>query len=184
MLSGGNAALLETETGWECIQFRSADLVAPDVWQLSGLLRGQRGSVPGRAQIGARLVMLDAAVVRARLGGETLGVEMMWKAVTDDTAMAETFEDQAGRPWPVAHLRRVGDQLSWTRRGADVPESWALPEAENAGRFAVAFDFGSGFSASEIVEVPSAVWPVGAVAARVAEIGPDGRIGAWQSCGA
>ena len=184
VLSGGNAALLETEAGWECIQFQSADLVAPDVWQLSGLLRGQRGSVPGRAQIGARLVMLDAAVVRARLGGETLGVEMMWKAVTDDTAMAETFEDQAGRPWPVAHLRRVGDQLSWTRRGADVPESWALPEAENAGRFAVAFDFGSGFSASEIVEVPSAVWPVGAVAARVAEIGPDGRIGAWQSCGA
>ena len=28
------------------------------------------------------------------------------------------------------------------------------------------------------------VWPEGAVAARVAEIGPDGRTGAWQSCAA
>lgn len=184
VLSGGNAALLETEAGWECVQFQSADLVAPDVWQLSGLLRGQRGSVPGAAQIGARLVLLDAAVTRASLGGETLGVEMIWKPGTDDDAATLIFEDQAGLPWPVAHLRREGDQLSWTRRGADVAESWALPEAENAGRFAVAFDFGAGFATSEVVEAPSAVWPEGAVAARVAEIGPDGRTGAWQSCAA
>ena len=184
VLAGGNAALLETGAGWECIQFQSAELVAPDVWHLSGLSRGQRGSVPGEAGIGARLVLLDAAVARAPLGGEAIGVEMMWNVLKDDEATALNFEDRAGLPWPVAHLRRVGEQLSWTRRGAEIPESWALPEAENVGRFAVAFDFGEGFAASDIVEQPFAVWPEGAVAARVAEIGPDGRAGAWQSCAA
>ncbi len=181
VLSGGNAALLETDAGWECVQFQMAELVAPDIWRLSGLLRGQRGSLPGAAQIGARLVMLDTALVRASLGGETLGVEMLWKAVTDDAATALIFEDQAGLPWPVAHLRRMGDVLSWTRRGAGVPQSWALPEAENAGRFAAEFDMGNGFGARAIFDTPWTEWLEGAIAARVAEMGPDGRLGPWRS---
>jgi hypothetical protein len=181
VLSGGNAALLETDAGWECVQFQMAELVAPDIWQLTGLLRGQRGSLPGTAQTGARLVLLDTALARASLGAETLGVEMMWKAVTDDAATALIFEDQAGLSWPVAHLRRTGDVLSWTRRGADVPQSWALPEAENAGRFAAEFDMGAGFGSRAIFDTPWAEWPEGAIAARVAEMGPDGRLGPWRS---
>ncbi|MEP1169765.1 MAG: hypothetical protein ABJI13_00805, partial [Alphaproteobacteria bacterium] len=179
VLSGGNAALLKTATGWECVQFEQADLIAPDTWRLTGLLRGQRGSISGDAAIGARLVMLDAAVARARLGGEAYGGELVWQAATDDTPQTAMFEDRADLPWPVAHLRVRDGQLSWTRRGADVPQSWAMPEAENAGRFAVAFDMGSGFGAQSVVEVPFANWVEGAMAARVAEIGQDGRTGLW-----
>jgi len=73
--------------------------------------------------------------------------------------------------------------LSWVRRGADLPESWALPEGDNAGRFAVAFDLGVGFAEAEAVNVPSAAIPGGAIAARVAEIGADGRTGRWVSIG-
>ncbi|CAN0494487.1 unnamed protein product, partial [Scytosiphon promiscuus] len=65
------------------------------------------------------------------------------------------------------------------RRGSDVPESWAMPEAENAGRFAVGFDMGAGFGDPVVVNVPFVEWPVGAASARVAEIGADGRTGLW-----
>ena len=179
VLSGSNAALLETAAGWECVQFEQADLIAPDTWRLTGLLRGQRGSVPGDAAIGARLVMLDAAVARARLGGEAYGAELVWQARADDIPQTAMFEDRAGLPWAVAHLRVRADQLSWTRRGSDVPESWAMPEAENAGRFAVGFDMGAGFGDPVVVNVPFVEWPVGAASARVAEIGADGRTGLW-----
>ncbi|KCZ66214.1 hypothetical protein L53_02520 [Hyphomonas sp. L-53-1-40] len=161
------------------MQFERADLIAPDTWRLTRLLRGQRGSVPGDAAIGARLVMLDAAVARARLGGEAYGAELVWQARADDIPQTAMFEDRAGLPWPVTHLRVQDGQLSWTRRGSDVPESWAMPEAENVGRFAVAFDMGAGFGAQTVVEAPFADWVEGANAARVAEIGPDGRTGFW-----
>ena len=103
-------------------------------------------------------------------------------------AFARSLQRGTGLPMLLQH-RPGAIAGRWVRmiedgRGADVAESWALPEAENAGRFAVAFDFGAGFAAPEVVEAPSAVWPEGAVAARVAEIGPDGRTGAWQSCAA
>ena len=179
VFSGGNAALLETVAGWECVQFEQADLIAPDTWRLTGLLRGQRGSLSGEAAIGARLVILDAAVARASLHGEAYGAELVWRTATDDTPQTAMFEDRAGLPWPVAHLRVRAGQLSWTRRGADVPQSWAMPEAENAGRFAVEFDMGSGFGAQSVVETPFADWVEGAMAARVAEIGQDGRTGYW-----
>ena len=73
VLAGGNAALLETDAGWELIQFREADLTGPGTWRLRGLLRGQGGSVSGAAEAGARLVLLDEAVQRADLPAMELG---------------------------------------------------------------------------------------------------------------
>ncbi len=69
--------------------------------------------------------------------------------------------------------------LSWVRRGPDLPESWALPEGENTGQFAVQFDLGAGFGDEARIEGASAEIPSGAIAARVAEIGADGRTGEW-----
>ncbi|MBU1287923.1 MAG: hypothetical protein KJ871_09385 [Alphaproteobacteria bacterium] len=70
------------------------------------------------------------------------------------------------------------------RRGADAATNWAFPEAANAGRFAVEVDTGSGFGARFDVTMPSATLAPGAVAARVAETGADGRVGPWVSIGA
>jgi len=81
----------------------------------------------------------------------------------------------------VAHLKANGDELSWTRRGADLPESWALPEGANSGNFAVQADTGSGFSGGITVSEAHAAVPSGAVAVRVAAIGADGRYGPWVS---
>ena len=181
VLSGSNSALLETAEGWELVQFRTATLVAPGVWELSGLLRAQRGSISAPADVGARLVLLDSAVQRAPVSAEEVGASLQWQASPGDAANVLAFEDRAGLPWRVAHLRESDGGLVWTRRGADVPESWALPEAENTGRFAVEFDTGAGFAGQVIVEAAGASLPAGAEAARVAAIGADGRTGPWVS---
>ncbi|WP_340692167.1 hypothetical protein [Hyphomonas sp.] len=172
-----------TNAGWELIQFASAELVGVDTWELSGLLRGQQGSMSGSAETDARLVLVDAAVVRASVGPGEVGLGMDWRAAAGEVATSLVFEDVAGLPWPVAHLRRSGDQLQWIRCGADVAESWTFPEAANEGRFAVEVDTGSGFGSRFDVAVSEAPLPGSATAARVAEIGTDGRTGPWVSIG-
>ncbi|WP_290936525.1 hypothetical protein [Hyphomonas sp.] len=180
VLSGGNMLLLETGEGWELIQFETADLVGPDQWALSGLLRGQRGSVSAAAEAGARVLLLDSADALAAVSPDEIGVALDWRGPQDEPVPV-SFADEGGRPWPVCHLRAVEGQLSWVRRGVDLPESWALPEGDNAGQFAVQFDTGAGFTGETRLETPSAAIPAGAVAARVAEIGADGRTGPWVS---
>lgn len=183
VLGGGNAALLETDAGWELIQFASTELVGVDTWELGGLLRGQQGSVSGSAETDARLVLMDAAVVRASVDPGEVGLGMDWRTAGGEVAVTLAFETIASLPWSVAHLRWSGDQLQWTRRGADVAESWTFPEAANEGWFAAEVDTGSGFGSRFDVAVPEATLPGGATAARVAEIGTDSRTGPWVSIG-
>ena len=183
VLSGGNRLLVETVEGWEMVQFETAELIGPEEWRLSGLLRGQQGSPGAAAEAGARVLLLDGSDVIAAPSPGEFGAELLWRAAGMEESESLAFEDEGGRPWPVCHLRADDATLSWTRRGAGLPESWALPEAENSGRFAVAFDSGGGFGEAETVEAASASIPGGAVAARVAEIGADGRTGRWVSIG-
>ncbi|MCA8900292.1 MAG: glycoside hydrolase/phage tail family protein [Hyphomonas sp.] len=179
VLAGGNRLLVETEAGWELLQFRTATAVAADIWELSGLLRGLRGSVSAAAPAGARAVFLDGADTVATLSPEETGLLLDWRIAGGEELQAFAFADEGGRPWPVCHLRARNGSLSWTARGPDMPESWALPEAENAGRFAVAFDTGSGFGAETLVEAPQVSLVPGSIRARVAGIGVDGRTGPW-----
>nr|WP_321490386.1 glycoside hydrolase/phage tail family protein [uncultured Hyphomonas sp.] len=179
VLSGGNALLLETVEGWELLQFGTAELVGLELWALSGLLRAQRGSVSAAAEAGARVLLLDGSDVMPALSPSEIGLDLAWQVSGDDEPQSLAFNDEGGRAWPVCHLKASGTQLSWVRRGADLPESWALPEAGNTGRFAVQFDTGAGYGAEAVVETPFAEIPSGAIAARVAEIGADGRTGKW-----
>nr|WP_321361343.1 glycoside hydrolase/phage tail family protein [uncultured Hyphomonas sp.] len=181
VLSGGNALLLETGEGWERLQFATAELVGPELWALSDLLRAERGSVSAPAVAGARVLLLDGSDVLAEVLPLEIGLELGWRTTGDDASLSAVFADEGGRPWPVSHLRASGELLSWVRRGPDLPESWALPEGENTGRFAVQFDTGAGFGGEAVLESPSAAIPSGAIAARVAEIGADGRMGRWVS---
>jgi hypothetical protein len=179
VLSGGNGLLLETAEGWELLQFRTAELVGPDLWALSGLLRAQRGSVSAAAEAGARVLLLDGSDVMPALSPSEIGLDLTWQVSGDDEPQSLSFHDEGGRAWPVCHLKASGTQLSWVRRGASLPESWSLPEADNTGRFAVQFDTGAGYGDEAVVEMPLAEIPFGAIAARVAEIGADGRTGKW-----
>ena len=135
------------------------------------------------ALAGARVLLLDGSDAVAAVSADEIGSELTWRAAGADDGTVLAFEDRGGLPWPVAHLQAADGTLSWTRRGADLPESWALPEGDNTGRFAVSFDMGSGFGDAAGVAEAAATIPSGAVAARVAEIGADGRIGPWVSIG-
>lgn len=183
VLAGANSALLETDAGWELIQFAAAELTGPDSWRLSRLLRGQGGSVSGAAAAGARLVLLDGAVQRVTLGGLDVGRALLWKAGGSSEAQTVVFEARQALPWQPCHLRVTGGIATWLRRGADIPDSWAFPDDAAGGRFAAEFDFGSGFGSRLTTELPSCPVPEGTLALRVAEVGPDGRTGPWLSIG-
>lgn len=72
----------------------------------------------------------------SRVSPGEVGLAMDWRTAGGEVAATLAFGNMAGLPWSVAHLRRSGDQLQWTRRGADLAESWTFPEAANDGRFA------------------------------------------------
>lgn len=181
MLAGGNAALLETEAGWELVQFRAAELVGAERWRLSGLLRGQGGRPSGAAETGARLVLLDDAVVRASVSGLEAGLALLWRAAGLGEAADAVFEDRAGLPWAPARLAAGTGLVRWARRGRDVPDNWDLPDPARAVTFAVEADFGAGFTPHAETALTEMAWPAGALALRIAEIGTDGRIGEWLS---
>ncbi len=177
LLAGANTAYLETSDGWECLQFQTADLIAPDQWRLSNLLRGLAGTSSGEAIAGARLVFRDAAIQRASFAANDWNAELLWRAGRHSTPQTYAYAHRAGLPWPVAHLRRRAHVISWTRRGADVPDNWTLPEASNDGRFTIERDFGSGFQAP--IEQAAASIPItpGLQRVRIAAVGADGRNG-------
>ena len=83
------------------------------------------------------------------------------------------------------HLRARWDggdlHIDWTRRGADISESWALPDAENSGKFQLEFWDANAALSTESVLSPEYIGrpPWGASEVRVAEIGLDGRVGAY-----
>lgn len=188
ILNGANAALLETGAGWELIQFQTAELVSEDVYRLSGLLRGLQGSSIGAAAAGARFVLLDEAAVQAQLQPGEIGLDLVWQAEGNTGSETLAYQARSRLPWRIGHLRAQavsggGWAVSWTRRGADIAQSWALPEAQNAGRFAIEVDMGAGFGgAFETLSADALIGP-GALAVRVAEIGPDGRVGERVSLG-
>jgi broad specificity phosphatase PhoE len=140
VLAGGNAAAVETEDGWELVQFRTAELVGEDIWRLDGLLRGQQGTesaMTAGAPAGAVVVLLDAEPARAVSPRAERGLPLIWRAgptggpgggpLVSEVAYAVTGLHD--RPWSPAHVRaeaRVdgGFHLSWTARSRMDGDRW------------------------------------------------------------
>jgi hypothetical protein len=157
VLAGANAAALETPEGeWEAIQFRDAALVAPDTYELSGLLRGQAGTETAmRAPLaaGARFVLLDGALAELGLTEAERGLARVWaygpapKPMDDPSYLRETrsFAGVGLRPLSPVHVRAQrlagGDiALSWVRRtriGGDSWEGIDVPLGEEAELYEV-----------------------------------------------
>ena len=187
VMLGANRLLVEAADGWELIGYCSAELIDKDTHRLSGLLRGLRGTKASQIEAGARCVVLDSAVEAASLPAEQIGTELQWQAVSDLVAgplQAETFVSKGALAYRPGHLRAhwQGDDLhiNWTRRGKDVPESWALPEVENTGQFDIVLSGDAGNLGSWLSDTASITLtpPPDAKWVKVAEIGPDGRRGA------
>ena len=140
VLAGANAVAVRAANGeWEIVQYRDAELMAGDVWRLSGLLRGQQGTDAARragAQAGALVVWLNDALVRASVSSAERGLELIWRAVAagappGGATAAEVVEPWRGvqaRPLSPCHLRARredgGVRLTWTSRTRIDGDRW------------------------------------------------------------
>ena len=156
-LAGANTAAVRNADGdWEVIQFRSATLIAPGVYALRTLLRGQAGKEgamrPG-IPLGAPFVLLDAQVARVDLTPDEIGLAAQWRngpAARDighpSYASAEhAFRGIGMRPLSPVHVRverdASGDLLiSWIRRTRKGGETWdvlEVPLSEDVERYEI-----------------------------------------------
>ena len=141
LLNGANAAAVRSVSGaWEIVQFENADEIAPSLWKLTGVLRGQLGTddaMLAGAATGADFVVLDEAVRPAGLRDSETGLALIWRAgPTGQEFSATTFAQQtvtgglrARLPLSPVHLeaqKQAGGNVlvSWIRRSRIDADSW------------------------------------------------------------
>jgi hypothetical protein len=205
VLNGANAALIETETGWELIQFAEAELVDVERWKLTRLLRGQQGSEQANASgaaIGARILFLTGAEQRLEVASWERGLELMWRAwrtfpEAPDAWSGEAICEGTAVMRSPAHLRaeRSGEalQASWVRRARKSGDSWASgePPHESVERYRIRVSDTAGVRREWDVAEPLCVYssadqavdfPAGGEALiEVAQLGTNGEPGAWAA---
>lgn len=185
VLSGVNRALIEHEAGWELVGWRHAELVATDRWRLSGLIRGLSGSPIRAAEAGRQFILADDRLVALPLGRDQYGQTFLAQIEAGDT-IPFTYQDRAALPWRVGHLRaqdRAGVRtLSWTARGPQYSNNWALTAPETETAFQVELYAGDTLVSRSIQrETEFQLAHETADRVRVAEISTDGRMGEWGS---
>jgi hypothetical protein len=147
VLNGANVAALRANAApdWEVIQFELAELEAPGVYRLSGLLRGQAGTdgiAPETWPPGTDFVLLDGSAQQVDLPSSARGLERHFRVgpaakPPDDPAYrhhAEAFTGVGLRPYAPVHLkaeRLAGGkiEISWVRRTRIDGDSWAGADA-------------------------------------------------------
>jgi hypothetical protein len=157
LLNGANMAAIRADNGaWEVIQFRDAEEVAPSVWEVATLLRGQYGTedaMMAGAAAGASFVLLDTAVAQVELAAEFSGMPVNWRVGPSGQDFgSQTFRrfTQTGGvrsrlPLAPVHLRLSrqadgGAMLSWIRRGRIEADSWLaedIPLGEEFERYRI-----------------------------------------------
>ena len=194
VLDGANRVAIEVAPGlWEVIQFTSADLEAPDLWRLAGLLRGQGGTeelAALGAPAGARVVLLDNALVPLSLGltmmGRTVNLRVgpSWLGYDAPSVATVAMAPQVTGLKPLAPVHgRVtrqdgGVTVRWVRRGRTDADLWAgheIPLGEEAEAYAVTLWDGTRLLREAIVDTPEYVY---ADAQRAA----DGAAGPVRLC--
>jgi hypothetical protein len=125
-----NVAAIGADGRWEIIRYRTATLVSPGVYTLSGLLRGMRGTESHRGdhEVGDTFVALSAAsLTRVSVSNAEIGVARYWKGVTIGQQVSSVDSQEVSpdavalEPWAPTRFRVARDgsnnaTLSWTRR--------------------------------------------------------------------
>ncbi|MBZ0260812.1 MAG: glycoside hydrolase/phage tail family protein [Hyphomicrobiales bacterium] len=129
VLNGANIAVVgDAASGFEIIQFASAELIGPNTYRVKTLLRGQAGSGPemlASRAAPANFVLLNPAVVQAELSASEAALENTWRvgpAQLDSghSAYLElTLQGQSKALRPLSPC-----QLRASRDGADVVFTW------------------------------------------------------------
>lgn len=139
VLGGGNVLAVETAVGWEIVQYRSALLVGPGTWRLTGLLRAQQGTeveMRAGAMAGSVVVFLDDRLARAEMGRGERGLPLVCRAGPAGAApggagFSETLFVVRGvhdRPWSPSGLTvetsAEGLAIRWTPRVRLFGDNW------------------------------------------------------------
>jgi len=124
-----NACAIGVDGRWELCQFRTATLVSPGVYTLTGWLRGARGTEwASTDHVAAEsFVMLTAAGARrVAMQQSEIGIAEYWKGVSAgrllSSATGELFTDNGvgQKPFAPVDLRKEGDDsavvVTWKRR--------------------------------------------------------------------
>lgn len=177
LLNGANMAAIRSDSGvWEVIQFGEAQEIAPSVWRLTTLLRGQQGTGDANAvgaSAGAPFVLLDHAVVKAGLPAEHSGLDLNWMVGPSGldfggpthVGLMMAGGIRARLPLAPVHLRvrrqLNGDALvTWIRRGRIDADSWLseeIPLGEEYERYRVEVR-GAGGAIVRTAETAAANW--------------------------
>ena len=149
LLAGGNALAVETAPGvWEVLQSARAELVSAGRYKLTRLLRGQRGTEWAMAPVvpaGARVVVLDEAMVELPISVEDVGVPFPGRVGPGTQAVSSSDYRQAQFPpravgvepfagihavQPHRRGRTVGNlTIEWIRRSRDLSaDIWGAGE--------------------------------------------------------
>ena len=189
LLGGANTLAIETAPGaWEIVQAQEAALIAPRVYRLTRLLRGQRGSewaIADPAPAGARVVVLEPGLGRLPLSVDALGLETRLAiapagAGPNADSAVHIAHTPAGRgliPFAPVHLRarRLGGgdiALSWIRRDRALEaDSWVpaeIPMSEATEAYRVQIRDGATLLRSVETTAPHALYTA---AAQIADWG-------------
>lgn len=152
VIAGGNAAWVGPSGGHggEVIQFATATLVSPGVYDISRLRRGQRGTEfawGGHAAAETFVLLEPGSLMRSDFGVEDLTLARAYKAVSLLTLEADTpsitfTNNGAGlRPYSPINLLADGPSgggdiaMAWTRRSRIGNAEDPPPLAENEERY-------------------------------------------------
>ena len=191
MLAGANrAAIGNSQSGYELIQFAQAVLVAQDTYEISGLLRAQSGSEPemqAMAPEGSLFILIDESLVDAGATANDVGRLLTWRAGPmsrdmADESYSETKSQHRGRslrPLRPVHCRwqRQADGLAlrWSRRTRLGGDSWDLadvPLAEEREAYALTFSSLAGATRHKATsDVPQFFYPAAQQSAHFGNAG-------------
>lgn len=148
--------------------------MAPDTWELRGLLRGLHGTeTTATASVGAAVVVLNEALARLDMPAHERGASLVVAAPpaglpASDANAAETsfaFQDIWARPLAPGHIagRRLasGDvALSWVRRTRIGGDAWQgePPLGEDAERYRVEIFSGATLKRTIETAAPAATY--------------------------
>lgn len=149
LFAGANTAAIESAPGiWEIVQFGNAELIDTARYKCTRLLRGQlgtEGAMGNPAPAGARVVLLNTALVPLGIQEADIGLSYNWRigpaseAVGADSFAEVSFTAEAVgmRPYSVCHVvqpyktaRAIGNlEIHWKRRTrSPAGDSWAAVE--------------------------------------------------------
>lgn len=173
VLAGANIAAIGTETGGrEIIQFQKAELIAPQTYELSILLRAQSGTdgeMESGAPVGADFVLIDNSVRQLPVSPDNVGRDYNLRAGPGTVdAASELYQDlnfafvgRGLRPLSPVHARALpsgGDiEINWIRRtriGGDAWQAVEVPLSEDGEAYEV--DVISGGNVVRTIAISSA----------------------------